>query len=482
MKNIKKIVLWIRKNFKRKIIMEIIARLILCLEEKDNLSLKEKTKFKQEHPHYREFPVDPNPPFKYNTETGKRKTYKTLLEEYKNKHNKIIKPVKPNKEKNKVPENISCPYCKAPHNYLYYNNGKQRSQFQCKICEETFTKNTSIDRHKYLCPHCGETLHKWKKKPNLQKYKCENNDCSYRKKKIEQLTSKEKKLRKKEPSHFKVHYSYTEYNYKPSQLKIPEIKPPPVDLTKIHSTMNILGLVLTFYISYGLSSRKTALILMQVFSISISHQTVLNYVTAAGYYCHNFNLKNKTKPDPMVAGDETYLKLSGEQFYTWFAINSTSKSISAYHLSNSRETKHAITTIKETIRTADENQEITFVSDGNPSYLAAVKYLGLELDEEPQLELKNVVGLENKDEESEEYRKYKQIIERLNRTYKYHLKPGTGFSTFNTAFAHLSLFVTHYNYLRPHSSIGHHTPIHVPELDNISNIQGRWTKIISMAA
>ena len=393
MQNIKKIVLWIRKNFKRKIIMEVIAKLLVCLEEEENLSLKEKTKFKQEHPHYREFPVDPNPPFKYNTKTGKRKTYKTLLEEYKNKHNKTIKPVNPNKEKNKVPKNISCPYCKAPNDYLYYNNGKKRSQ-----------------------------------------------------------------------------------------LKIPEVKPPPVDLTKIHSPMNILGLVLTFYVSYALSSRKTALILFQVFSINISHQTVLNYVTAAGYYCHNFNLKNKTKPDPMVAGDETYLKLSGEQFYTWFAINSTSKSISAYHLSNSRETKHAITTIKETIRTADENQEITFVSDGNPSYLAAVKYLGLELDEEPQLELKNVVGLENKDEESEEYRKYKQIIERLNRTYKYHLKPGTGFSTFNTAFAHLSLFVTHYNYLRPHSSIGHHTPIHVPELDNISNIQGRWTKIISMAA
>ena len=76
----------------------------------------------------------------------------------------------------------------------------------------------------------------------------------------------------------------------------------------------------------------------------------------------------------------------------------------------------------------------------------------------------------------------RQIIERLNRTYKYHLKPGTGYSTFNTAFAHLSLFVTHYNYLRLHSSLGYNTPIHVPELDKVSNIQGRWTKIISMAA
>jgi len=96
--------------------------------------------------------------------------------------------------------------------------------------------------------------------------------------------------------------------------------------------------------------------------------------------------------------------------------------------------------------------------------------------------LKNVIGLQNNDEISEKYRPYKQMIERLNRTYKYHIQAQNGFACINGAIAKLVLFVTHYNFLRPHKALNYKTPIHLPELDGFDLIQNKWVKIISLAA
>ena len=39
---------------------------------------------------------------------------------------------------------------------------------------------------------------------------------------------------------------------------------------------------------------------------------------------------------------------------------------------------------------------------------------------------KKIIGLSNVDDTSEEYRPYKQLLERLNRTYKFHTRlPGS---------------------------------------------------------
>jgi len=86
------------------------------------------------------------------------------------------------------------------------------------------------------------------------------------------------------------------------------------------------------------------------------------------------------------------------------------------------------------------------------------------------------------DAEPEEWRAFKQLIERLNRTYKYHVRPAAGFNSNNGAVALTTLFVTNYNFLRPHMSLLYKTPIHLPELATISTIQGKWAKIISLAA
>jgi transposase-like protein len=301
-------------------------------------------------------------------------------------------------------------------------------------------------------------------------------------------------MQKLTPTHFKLNYQYREYHLAPEQIEHSKPKSSRVDLFKIHNSDNVLGLVLAFYVSFAMSAKKTALLLRMVFGIQISYQTVLNYAEAAAYHCHDFNLKNKGPIDSVTCADETYIKVKGKHHYVWFCVSFERRTITSYHVADNRNTVPAIATICEAIRTADPDQEITLVTDGNPSYQSALHYINNDKDDDNEdedvqdSEKKNkikhitVIGLENLDQESEEYRMYKQIIERLNRTFKMHIKPAAGFNTMNSAMALTALFVTYYNFLRPHMTLNYQVPIKIDELSKLDTIQQKWLKILVMAA
>jgi transposase-like protein len=210
-----------------------------------------------------------------------------------------------------------------------------------------------------------------------------------------------------------------------------------------------------------------------VFSIPISYQTILNYAAAAAFYCHSFNLSRKGSIDEINAGDEAYIKILGKHHYVFFFISSKNLKITSYHLAATRETLPAILAMKEAIRTADPNQTLILVTDGNPSYPAGIHFLNTEKSNNPSLQHRKVIGLQNLDSESQEFRPYKQLIERLNRTFKHHVKPSHGFNSTNGALALITLFVTHYNFLRNHMSLHSQTPVTLPELEGIATLQGK---------
>lgn len=221
--------------------------------------------------------------------------------------------------------------------------------------------------------------------------------------------------------------------------------------------------------------------LKNIWQIPVSCQTVLNYANAAAYYCHKFNTANKGPIDAVCAGDETYVKVKGVWQYAWFFICSLSKKIAAYHLSDNRGAMPAIATMLETLRTSKPQQDITFVTDGNPSYMAGLHFIN-RYNAKLKVTLKKVTGLQNLDDESEEYRAHKQIVERLNRTYKYHVQAQNGFGHTAGAVVKLVLFVTHYNFLRPHRALRYKTPIELAELATLPTIQNKWCRILSLAS
>ena len=145
----------------------------------------------------------------------------------------------------------------------------------------------------YWCPYCRSALYRWKQRPNSTLYKCPCDHCPHYLQKQQALKWNEKLLQKLRLSQFKPRYQYWKYYFQPAQLDPSAPDRPTVDLTRIHRSSDVLGLVLAFHISFALSARKTAQVLPQVFGVSLSYQSVLNYAQGAAYYCHAFNLRHK---------------------------------------------------------------------------------------------------------------------------------------------------------------------------------------------
>lgn len=243
--------------------------------------------------------------------------------------------------------------------------------------------------------------------------------------------------------------------------------------------MNTLCLALTLHISLGISARKTAFILKNVFQLPASYQTVLNYALYAAPYCHQFNLQFKGPVDSTQPGDETYIKIAGKHAFTFFFISPTRRKISSYHIDSTRDTLPATIAMNEAIRTAPADQPLTLITDGNPSYPSGIHFLNQSRD--TAIAHKKVIGLQNLDSESKEFRPFKQLIERLNRTYKFHTRAACGFNSIPGALALTTLFVTYYNFFRPHFALNYQPPIPLPHLQNIPTLQGKWAKILQLA-
>jgi transposase-like protein len=382
----------------------------------------------------------------------------------------------------KVPQYIRCPFCNAPHIYIYRNNGTKKSQFKCKVCKRVFQSERHESKSKYFCPYCNYALYKWKENKELTIYKCPNDNCHKYQKELKKLNAKERKLIQTHGSQFKLRYQYREYHYELAELDHSSPKTPKIDIKKIYNSKNILGLILAFYVSFAVSARKTAAILKSIFKINISYQTVLNYAEASAYYAHKVNMKYKGVSDNVQAGDETYIKIKGKDNFVFFFISALKRNITSYHIDNNRATLPAVKAMMEAKRTVKENEKVTFITDGNPSYPAGIHFINaLSDNDKSNITHHKVIGLQNLDSESEQYRPFKQIIERLNRTYKQHVRPSHGFNSANGAVSLTTLFVTHYNFLRPHSSLNFRVPVPLRVLNDVEDLQTKWIKLLSMA-
>ncbi len=127
-------------------------------------------------------------------------------------------------------------------------------------------------------------------------------------------------------------------------------------------------------------------------------------------------------------------------------------------------------------------QTIILVTDGNPSYSAGIHFLNADRSNDESVQHRKVIGLQNLDSESEAYRPDKQPIERLNRTFKHHVKPSHGFNRVHGALALVILFIPHYIFLRPHMSLHYRVPIKLTELEGVTTLQGKGAKVLSLAA
>ncbi len=485
-RNILKLVKW----FCRILTYNELASAIIIFNEvlansRSDIELKPNPK----PPHYRNFRVDMIRPL---TEAPEPKipspslNWKNLKVEYEKDTGKILSPVRRRKNSIEPSSDCICEHCEAPSRYLYLNDGKTGNQVLCKICKKLSSTHRirTESKAKYFCPHCGSAMYLWKEDSLRTIFKCPSSKCSLYLENLQALTSEENDMRAAgNTSQFKLHYQYREYHFNPKDLECARPAfPSKTDLSRIRNNSHVVSMVLTYFINIGLTSRQTREALLRIHGIKISHQTVINYANSSASLICDFLDHNTPKPQGIVAGDETYIIVENRMQYTWFNIEAKTKAICGFNLSGTRGAGPCLALQYNTYGAPEDDpgMQFKYVADGLPSYDSAIMTYNKDLEKDKIIRYK-VIGLENLNQESKDYRPFKQMIERLNRTYKFHTRPRAGFKTFEGAVCLTVLFVAFYNFMRDHSSLKGKVPVPLECLQGIELYPRMWSTLLQQS-
>jgi transposase-like protein/ssDNA-binding Zn-finger/Zn-ribbon topoisomerase 1 len=404
-----------------------------------------------------------------------KQDYEFLLAYYKHKYNKVIKPIKFRKGKS-IPEDIFCPQCGAPHHYLYDNNGG-KGQFQCKICGLTFCNN-DIDRKPITltCPYCNHTLIPKKDRKHFRIHKCINKKCSYY---LANLKKLPKDLSSKDKFKYKLHYIYREFTIDFFKMDLNSLPEWATGFKFNKKSAHIMGLCLTYHVNLGLSLRKASQALKEIHNINISHTMIANYARTAAVIIKPFVDSFDYRPSNTLIADETYIKVKGIRGYIWFIADALTRSILGYQVSDTRAVGPCILAMRMAFSKFKEfpGKALKFIADGYSAYALASQQFAIK--EEKFFEITQVIGLTNDDAVSKEFRPYKQMIERLNRTFKASYRVTCGYGSDDGAAYGVSLWVAYYNFLRPHKLYNWYRPLNeVDLLKDAENMPGKWQLLI----
>jgi transposase-like protein/rubredoxin len=410
--------------------------------------------------------------------------HKVLLEQYHLEHGKPMKPIAPNKDR-KLNFKDTCPVCGVSHHYIYENN-IARQQMLCKVCHQTFTiHKPRSESLKIKCPHCARTLERIKGRCDFSIFKCKNDSCDFYLKNLEKLKGLsvfEQEQRQQNKHMIKLRYIYRAFDIELKQVahEVRKKLDMPVDLSRIRNAQHILGLAMTYYVNYGLSSRKTAAIMHDIHQVDISHQTIVNYAQSVAATLKNFVEEYPYELSSELCGDETYVKVRKKNHYVFFVSDKEKKIITSYQVFKNRDTLAAIKTIYQTLQKYPELPDnLRLIVDGNPIYQLAQIFFS---NKGIPFELIQVIGLKNTTETDRLFRPYKQCTERLNRSFKQEsYLTMNGFNSLEKANGYLLLFTACFNFLRPHTALGHQVPIEIPELQKCATMPEKWLKLLKLS-
>lgn len=352
-----------------------------------------------------------------------------------------IKPVSRRKECD-IPKNCSCPSCGAPQPYLYRNNGKA-GQLKCKVCNSNFSpdENRFAKQFTLHCPHCGKALVAKKERKHFVLHKCVNPKCPYylhNLKKVDEQDLKEDYGKNK----YKLHYIYREFTIDFFSMDLNSLPKNASSLKFSKHNAHVMSLCLTLHVNLGLSLRKTSQALKDLYNISISHQQIANYCKTAAVCIKPFVDQYPYQKGNTFIADETYIKVRGIKTYIWFIMDAAKCSIIGYQVSDNRGVGPCILAMRMAFRHLKElSENFKFIADGYSAYPLAAQQFFHEYGNTFKFNITQVIGLTNEDEVSKEFRPYKQMIERLNRTYKASYRKINGFDTLHGADYDLALWV-----------------------------------------
>lgn len=428
-------------------------------------------------PEYQKFKIDELPRIISYEQDWK---WNDLIPYYEQRYGKTIKPTFRRVECD-IPDDCSCPVCNAPKPYLTWNDGKKKSQIRCKVCLNRHSlsdDNRFSKTHKLRCPHCSRILEPIKNRKHFIIHKCKNPKCPFY---LHNLKKVKKEHLNGEKGKYKLHYIYREFTIDFFRMDLNSLPKNASSLKFSKFDKNVMGLCLTYKVNLGLSLRKTAEALKEIHGIHISHQQVANYCKTAAVCIKPFTDNYDYNVGRAFTADETYIKIRGVKGYVWFIMDAAKRAIIGYQISDNRGVGPCILAMRMAFRHLKElPKDFRFIADGYSAYPLAAQQFYRESEGRINFDITQVIGLTNDDAVSKEYRPLKQMIERLNRTYKQSYRPTNGFSNIDGANYDLALWVAYYNFLRPHKEFKYKPPVQVSDLAMAGNMPGKWQLLIAM--
>lgn len=424
-------------------------------------------------PKYQKFKVDELP----RVRTFIKQDWQFLLEYYLWRYGKPLKPVQRRNGK-PLPEDIICPLCGAPHLFIYDNNGGN-GQYQCKICGQTFSSGDLVTTpFRLLCPHCGHSLSRIKTRKHFVIHKCINPKCPYylhNLKKVDREDLNEDYGKNK----YKLHYIYREFTIDFFRMDLNSLPKHASSLRFSKHNAHVMSLCLTLHINLGLSLRKTSQALKDLYNISISHQQIANYCKTAAVCIKPFTDQYPYRKGNTFIADETYIKIRGVKTFVWLIMNAACRSIIGYQVSDNRGVGPCILAMRMAFQGLKKLPDhFKFVADGYSAYPLAAMEFAKKFGKDFTFTITQVIGLTNDDAVSKDNRPFKQIVERLNRTYKASYRKTNGFDNIEGANYDLALWVAYYNFLRPHKHNRYRVLNEVELLHGADNMPGKWQLLI----
>jgi len=319
-------------------------------------------------------------------------------------------------------------------------------------------------------------------KNGYEYYKCRNTNCQY----FINKQNKKKKIKdpQKRKQFKKLHYIYRKPLFDISKLHPDSPQKPTVDLANVRATPYVVGLVCT-YNALGHSTREIADLMQAVHQVPISHQTVKNYTEAVAYRLAPLVFHYPYDLSGLLAADETYLRIVARWGFLTWAFDPKKQIIAGFNISEKRNLSELAKAICQAVLKfpADllaENAAFNplLVSDGNPVYPLVVQFLK---QANIVINHKIVIGLENNDPESADFRNLKQIIERLNKNFKKYIDKSEYFASKQGATAATINFVAWFNFIRKNSRLNNQIPVPIEAVVNQPNQPSQWVRLIEHA-
>ena len=322
-------------------------------------------------------------------------------------------------------EKIICPRCFSDHLYLYGHDKHGNQKYKCRNCNRQFSpasKRTSSQSKYPKCPLCGKATFIWHRYDTYLHFKCGSKTCNHS---------------------FKIPIP------PPGLLLLPQNLDGVTSFSGFRTPPFLIFIALSLYYDANISTRAIKRFLLHCFNFSISH-VAIHYWTKAfapwflivsKLYYPALDLNSDT-----WHADETFIKINGIEHYLWILIDSETRFVISFVLSDKRDSNSAFLLFHRA-KCLTHARPLCIVTDHWDAYNQAIATLYPSVTHHQYDTFSDDVS--------------NNVIEAFNHTFKAWYRTKKGLKSFASSLNLITVFLFHYNFLHQHTSLDLLSPAQV---------------------